>query len=100
MSFALLSLLGFELDFGDENDGRAGGFFAIVVVIATAPISPITATPIFHTAIPHIVAVKANSPEGSTLLTGLSKQYANILLPSTPCPVDAYPLAFINLLNS
>lgn len=53
MSFALLSLLGFEMDFGDENDGLAGGFFAIVVVIATAPIFHITATPIFHTAIPH-----------------------------------------------
>jgi len=38
----------------------------------------------------------ATSPELSTELTGLLRQYVNILLPNSPCPVETNPSAEIN----
>ena len=39
-------------------------------------------------------------PSESTLFPGLFKQYANMFLSRTPCPVCTYPSALINLHNS
>lgn len=42
----------------------------------------------------------SSSPVGSILITGLLLQYANVLCPRTPCPVEIYVSALMNLPHS
>ncbi len=76
------------LSLGKEMEGKFEGLCTNVYSTYATVNTPAAAKPIFHKATPHIVVVKKNSPVGSTYMTGLLLQYAYILYPSIPVPVE------------
>ena len=64
--------------------------------VAAPPVATIAIAPPSK-ASPVKTPFQLNNPYGSIFVTGLFSQYANEFEPSSPCPVLAYPSAFMNL---